>query len=44
MLCTTVGETGADLLTDKLGLGLTMTTYIMGIFLAVMLIAQFTRL
>ena len=42
VLCTTVGETGADLLTDKLGLGLTMTTYIMGIFLAVMLIAQFT--
>jgi uncharacterized membrane-anchored protein len=42
VLCTTVGETCADLLNDKLGLGLTMTTYIMGIFLAVMLIAQFT--
>ena len=42
VLCTTVGETFADLLNDKLGLGLTMTTYIMGTFLAVMLIAQFT--
>ena len=29
-------------LNDKLGLGLTMTTYVMGIFLAVMLVAQFT--
>jgi uncharacterized membrane-anchored protein len=37
VLCTTVGETAADLLNDKLGLGLTMTTYIMGIFLAVLL-------
>jgi uncharacterized membrane-anchored protein len=26
VLCTTVGETAADLLNDKLGLGLTMTT------------------
>ena len=42
VLCTTVGETCADLLNDELGLGLTMTTYVMGIFLAVMLIAQFT--
>jgi uncharacterized membrane-anchored protein len=42
VLCTTVGETAADLLNDKLGLGLTMTTYVMGIFLAVMLVAQFT--
>src|SRR6476646_9579220 len=42
VLCTTVGETCADLINDKLGLGLTMTTYVMGIFLAVMLIAQFT--
>jgi hypothetical protein len=30
------------LLNDKLGLGLTMTTYIMGIFLAVLLVAQFS--
>src|SRR6476620_3198165 len=42
VLCTTVGETCADLINDKLGLGLTKTTYIMSIFLAVMLIAQFT--
>lgn len=42
VLCTTVGETFADLLNAKLGLGLTMTTYIMGTFLAVMLISQFT--
>ena len=42
VLCTTVGETFADLLNNKLGLGLTMTTYIVGTFLAVMLIAQFT--
>ncbi len=42
VLCTTVGETFADLLNDKLGLGLTMTTYIMGTFLIVFLIAQFT--
>src|SRR4051794_20556220 len=42
VLCTTVGETCADLLNDKLGLGLTMTTYIMGVFLAVMLVVQFT--
>ena len=42
VLCTTVGETFADLLNDKLGLGLTMTTYIMSTFLIVFLIAQFT--
>jgi uncharacterized membrane-anchored protein len=42
VLCTTVGETCADFINDKLGLGLTMTTYVMGIFLAVMLIVQFT--
>ena len=29
VLCTTVGETAADYLNDKLGLGLTKTTYIM---------------
>ncbi len=42
ILCTTVGETFADLLNDKLGLGLTLTTYVMGTFLALMLIVQFT--
>jgi len=42
VLCTTVGETFADLLNDKLGLGLTMTTYIMSTFLLLMLVAQFT--
>lgn len=42
VLCTTVGETAADLLNDKLGLGLTMTTYIMSTFLILMLIVQFT--
>ena len=29
ILCTTVGETAADLLNENLGLGLTNTTYIM---------------
>lgn len=42
ILCTTVGETFADLINNKLGLGLTMTTYIMSTFLIVFLIAQFT--
>ena len=42
VLCTTVGGTCADLLNDKLGLGLTMTTYVTGILPAVMLVAQFT--
>ena len=30
ILCTTVGETFADLLNEKLGLGFTLTTYVMG--------------
>ncbi len=29
ILCTTVGETAADLMNEELGLGLTNTTYIM---------------
>src|SRR6478609_8611933 len=41
VLCTTVGETAADLLNDNLGLGLTNTTYIMGALLVGALVAQF---
>jgi uncharacterized membrane-anchored protein len=41
VLCTTVGETAADLLNENLGLGLTNTTYIMGALLIAALVAQF---
>jgi uncharacterized membrane-anchored protein len=41
ILCTTVGETAADLLNENLGLGLTATTYVMGAFLVVTLVFQF---
>jgi uncharacterized membrane-anchored protein len=41
VLCTTVGETFADFLNVNLGLGLTVTTYVMGAALAVALVAQF---
>lgn len=41
ILCTTVGETAADLLNENLGLGLTNTTYIMAVFLIVTLVFQF---
>lgn len=41
VLCTTVGETFADYLSDTVGLGLSKTTYIMGTALIVVLIAQF---
>ena len=41
VLCTTVGETFADFLNVDLGLGLTVTTYVMGAALAVALVAQF---
>ena len=41
VLCTTVGETAADLLNENLGLGLTNTTYIMGALLIVVLVFQF---
>lgn len=41
ILCTTVGETAADLLNENLGLGLTNTTYIMAAALITVLIVQF---
>ena len=41
ILCTTVGETSADNLNEKVGLGLTNTTYIMGALLIATLVAQF---
>ncbi|MGI0066264.1 MAG: COG4705 family protein, partial [Nitrosotalea sp.] len=41
ILCTTVGETGADFLNTKLNLGLDGVTLIMGALLAVTLIFQF---
>ncbi|MFF1692157.1 hypothetical protein ACFVXC_00820 [Streptomyces sp. NPDC058257] len=41
ILCTTVGETAADLLNEKLGLGLTGVSLLMSALLAVVLIAQF---
>ena len=41
ILCTTVGETAADLMNEELGLGLTNTTYIMAAALIAVLIVQF---
>ncbi|MET7618027.1 hypothetical protein [Streptomyces sp. NPDC005408] len=41
VLCTTVGETAADLLNANLGLGLTTTSYVMSGLLAVSLVFQF---
>jgi uncharacterized membrane-anchored protein len=41
ILCTTVGETAADLLNENLGLGLTTTTYVMATLLIVTLVFQF---
>ena len=41
VLCTTVGETAADLLNENLGLGLTNTTYIMAALLIATLVFQF---
>jgi uncharacterized membrane-anchored protein len=41
ILCTTVGETAADLLNENLGLGLTNTSYVMAALLIVTLIFQF---
>src|SRR3954462_13840809 len=38
---TTVGETAADYLNDNLGFGLTWTTVVMGVLLAVVLALQF---
>ena len=41
ILCTTVGETAADYLNTNLGFGLTNTTYVVGAFLAAVLVVQF---
>jgi len=41
ILCTTVGETGADFLNEKMNLGLDGVTIIVGIILAVTLVFQF---
>ena len=40
VLCTTVGETGADFLNYNLNLGLDLVTIIMGALLAVTLVFQ----
>jgi uncharacterized membrane-anchored protein len=42
VLCTTVGETASDFLSDKVGLGLTNTTFITGALLVAALTYQFT--
>ncbi|MCX4427614.1 COG4705 family protein [Streptomyces mirabilis] len=41
VLCTTVGETAADLLNEKAGLGLTGVSVLMGALLGVVLVVQF---
>ncbi|MEU6551007.1 hypothetical protein ABZ915_12125 [Streptomyces sp. NPDC046915] len=41
VLCTTVGETAADLLNEKAGLGLTGVSVLMGALLAIVLVVQF---
>ena len=41
ILCTTVGETFADWINEKLGLGLTNTTILMTVLLVAALVAQF---
>jgi uncharacterized membrane-anchored protein len=41
IMCTTVGETAADYLNVNLGFGLTNTTYVAGVLLAVLLAVQF---
>src|SRR3954471_13705363 len=41
VLCTTVGETASDYLSDNVGLGLTKTTFIMAGFLLPMLLFLF---
>lgn len=41
VLCTTVGETGADLLDEKAGLGLTGVSVLMSALLAAVLVVQF---
>src|SRR6476660_7499477 len=41
ILCTTVGETASDYLSENVGLGLTKTTFITGALLVAALVAQF---
>jgi len=41
IMCTTVGETAADYLNVNVGFGLTKTTYMAGILLAILLVVQF---
>ncbi|MFF1451442.1 hypothetical protein ACFVYF_25385 [Streptomyces sp. NPDC058274] len=41
VLCTTVGETAADLLNEKAGLGLTGVSVVMSVLLAAVLVVQF---
>ncbi|MFF8309090.1 COG4705 family protein [Streptomyces lydicus] len=41
VLCTTVGETAAELLNEKAGLGLTGVSFLMSALLAVVLVVQF---
>jgi uncharacterized membrane-anchored protein len=41
IMCTTVGETAADYVNENLGFGLTKTTYVAGVLLAVLLAVQF---
>src|SRR5207342_1347963 len=41
VLCTTVGETASDYLSENVGLGLTTTTFITGGLLALTLVFQF---
>src|SRR3954453_24156119 len=43
ILCTTVGETFADFLNDKLGLGLTGTSVVVSAVLIAVLVAQFRK-
>src|SRR3954453_7570272 len=43
ILCTTVGETASDYLSDNVGLGLTNTTYITSALLIAVLVAQFRQ-
>src|SRR3954447_25916934 len=43
ILCTTVGETFADFLNDKMGLGLTGTSLVMGALLIAVLVVQFRK-
>ena len=43
VLCTTIGETAADYLNGTLGFGLTNTSLVMAVLLAVILIVQFRK-